>query len=86
MKKCIISKDIFKEILNKFNNWKTPGPDNIYNFCIKNINALHDNIIYNFNQYLRDLSIIHEGFLKEKTHLLLKTEQFRPKIIDRSLV
>lgn len=58
--------------LKKFQNWKTPGPDQVQNFWLKRLTACHRPLLLLFNQALHNPTIIPTFLTKGVTYLKFK--------------
>ena len=43
--KIDITKDKMTRVMRKMLNWKTPGPDNVQGYWLKNLTPLHDRLV-----------------------------------------
>ena len=43
--KIDITKDKMMRVMRKMSNWKTPGPDNVQGYWLKNLTPLHDRLV-----------------------------------------
>ena len=52
--KIIITKDKMMKSLRKMSNWKSPGPDNVQGFWLKNFTTMHDRLLNNLTQCIEE--------------------------------
>ena len=50
--KIDITKDKMTRVMRKMSNWKTPGPDNVQGYWLKNLTPLHDRLVVHLQECL----------------------------------
>ena len=66
-----ITKESWKKIFARMPNWKSPGPDLIQGFCLKNFSSLHETVRSQLKECLGS-GFVHGWLTKGKTALLQK--------------
>ena len=69
--KIDITKESLKNILGRMPNWKSPSPDLVQGFCLKNFNSLHGRVTSQLKDCL-DSSFAPSWLTKGRTALLQK--------------
>ena len=78
------SRDEFTSIVASLDNWKSPGPDGIYNIFIKRIPSLHSTLYTLFRGLASSELVVDKWFYSGITHLIPKNNKpvdgkdFRP--------
>ena len=82
--KVDITKESLKKILGRMPNWKSPGPDVVQGFWLKNFSSLHGRVRSQLKKYL-DKWFVPSWLNKGRTALLQKdkskvkiTNNYRP--------
>ena len=68
----IIDEENVKKQLKKVPNWKSPGPDGVQGYWIKNLNTLHSRIANQLNDLIRNRRDVPEWMTKGRTVLCQK--------------
>lgn len=63
-----------KRIISFLPNWKTPGPDKVFNFFIKNCHALHKYVVALADEVINNPNLIPAWMFVGTTYLLPKTD------------
>ena len=74
--KADITKESLKKILGKMPNWKSPGPDLVQGFWLKNFSSLHGRIRSQLKECL------DKGFVLR----LLYCRKIKPKVILQVII
>ena len=69
--KVDITKESLKKILGRMLNWKSPGPDLVHGFCLKNFYSLHERVRSKLKECL-DNGFVPCWLTKGRTALLHK--------------
>ena len=56
-------------------NWKSPRPDRLHNFCIKQFKSLHKPMAEAYSEIMKDLKKTTEWLIEGSTNLLPKKEE-----------
>ena len=75
--KVDISKEILKKILGRMPNWKSPGPDSVQGFWLKNFSSLHGSKITAYK-------MLSSGFVPG--WLCLYCRKMKPKVISQVII
>ena len=84
----LLMKKKIRKQLQKIPNFKSPGPDGIPNFWLKQLDALHNHYARIFNELIQEEKAVDEWLGEGKTFLIPKSEEtqlphkYRP-ITDR---
>ena len=62
-----------KKILGRMPNWKSPGPDIVQGFWLKNFSSFHEKVRLQLKECL-DSGFVHSGLTRITTSLLQKDE------------
>src|SRR5699024_11625338 len=77
-------KSIVEQQLGYLSNWKTPGPDHVFNFFIKKMYALHDTLADLMCNAVEEPETIDDPLYVGNTYLIPKVKEakegkdFRP--------
>ena len=69
-----ISQDELQTVLKKASNWKSPGPDAVPNFWLKQLTALHQHLLNAYNQAIENPENLPDWFTTAQTYLLPKNK------------
>ena len=69
-----ISFDEFSMALKQLPNWKSPGIDGVYGYCLKHFTSVHSWLHYYFNQLLSEPSQMFPSLLAGRTTLVIKNK------------
>ncbi|KAG0437890.1 LINE-1 reverse transcriptase like protein [Dictyocoela muelleri] len=64
-------------LIKKLPLWKAAGPDNIYNFWIKNLTSTHKHIQDILVKFIANPDIIPNSFFKGKTYMIIKNKALK---------
>ena len=64
-----ISLDEFQTALRKTSSWKSPGPDAVPNFWLKQLTALHHHLLNAYNQVIEQSENLPDWFTTAQTYL-----------------
>ena len=59
------------KVLRKMSNWKSPGPDNVQGFWLKNFTKMHDKLLNNLAQCIEEGNV-PDWMTKGRTVLIQK--------------
>ena len=78
------SQDELQAALKKASNWKSPDPDAVPNFWLKQLVALHQHLLNVYNQAIEHPENLPGWFTTAQTYLLPKNKDTEnPKTIDQ---
>ena len=66
----VITQDELQTALMKTNNWKSPDPDAVPSFWLKQLTALHQHLLNVYNQAIEDPERLPNWFTRAQTYLL----------------
>ena len=69
--KIDITTGSLKKILGRIPNWKSPGPDLVQGFWLKNFSSLHEKVRLQLKECL-DSGFVHSWLTRGRTSLLQK--------------
>ena len=69
-----ISLDELQAALKKTSNWKSPGPDAVPNFWLKQLTALYQHLLNAYNQATEHPENLPDWFTTAQTYLLPKNK------------
>ena len=69
-----ISQDELQTVLKKASNWKSPVPDAVPNFWLKQLTALHQLLLNAYNQAIERAENLPDWFTTAQTYLLPKNK------------
>ncbi|XP_073231990.1 uncharacterized protein [Porites lutea] len=69
-----ISQDELQTVLKKASNWKSPSPDAVPNFWLKQLTALHQHLLNAYNQAIEHPENLPDWFTTAQTYLLPKNK------------
>lgn len=67
--------ELVKRVVRTTGDWKAPGPDMVYNFFIKRIEAMHERFVQLVVEAVKEPDRIDTSFYQGLTHLLPKVEK-----------
>ena len=87
LEKIDITTGSLKKILGRMPNWKSPGPDLVQGFCLKNFSSLHERVRLQLKECL-DSGFVPSWLTRGRTSFLQKDKSKGnvQVIIDQSLV
>ena len=66
--------DELQTVLKKASNWKSPGPDAVPNFWLKQLTTLHQHLLNAYNQAIENQENLPDWFSTAQTYLLPKNK------------
>jgi hypothetical protein len=68
-------KELIEERVRYLPNWKTPGPDQVYNFFIKRLHSLHQRLVQVITEAIANPELIEKDLYIGNTYLIPKVKR-----------